>query len=423
MNNKKILAIICAAALAASGCAAADSSSEETSDAQAQSQAQSDSSSRAVENAAPAQDSSAEQVKELSLKVEQLSKRIDELEGKVETFSYDCHEIYDDTAVIDAYKKSDSSSLTDEKDKFIYDNLTAALKELIKDGMTDYDKEKAVYDYIFKGANFNYNNLNPLDDDSVEDNSHNPYGFFHDHSVICVGYATTFKLFMDALGIDCMIIHSTEQGEHAWNVVKIGGEWHHVDVFFDGGNYKPLYGSFNVTDSIKELQGYPWNTGSGPEYPECTSLKYSPVVREAKDCDSIYDLPKLLKDITESGEVLYIKLAVPEEAGLYGFSQQLDAIFANISFSGRQFSYRLMADPDTGACYAAMCVEKPEDYPDYEDEDPEDPIPDDRDVRPADIDYGKLTEGFSSTFGGEVSFCFDPDDYFGEGSYYGGLMG
>ena len=40
---------------------------------------------------------------------------------------------------------------------------------------------------------------------------------------------------MGALDIPCKIIHSTENGEHAWNIVQLNGEWYHVDVTFDGG--------------------------------------------------------------------------------------------------------------------------------------------------------------------------------------------
>ena len=402
MNKSRITALLCAIAVTASGCAAAADSSSE---------GQTDSSSQTAAPAAEpaASDSRQEEFEELTHKLEQMTKRIDELEKRVKTFSYDAHDIYDDTAVIEAYKKSDSSSLEDEKDRFVYESLTAALKEIIKAGMTDYEKEKAVYDYIFKNANYNYKNLNPVVDDTVEDNSHTPYGFFRDHSVICVGYATTFKLFMDALDIECRIIHSTEQGEHAWNVVKIGGKWHHVDVFFDGGTQHPLYGAFNVTDELKQQQGYPWNTGSGPVYPECTSLEYNPVVREAKECKSIYELPKKLAEIGgEDGTgSAFFKLAVPEGAGAYGFCQQLDAILTNIAFESKQISYKCFADAGTGCCYISVSIEIPDDIILPDDSD----ISDDPDYRYADIDYDRLSRDLYSAFGNEVTFYIDGDQF------------
>ncbi|SCG88315.1 Uncharacterized protein involved in cytokinesis%2C contains TGc (transglutaminase/protease-like) domain [uncultured Clostridium sp.] len=47
------------------------------------------------------------------------------------------------------------------------------------------------------------------------------------------------KLFCDRLGIDCLIAVSEADPEHgvryrhAWNLVKIGGDWMHLDVTFD----------------------------------------------------------------------------------------------------------------------------------------------------------------------------------------------
>lgn len=52
-------------------------------------------------------------------------------------------------------------------------------------------------------------------------------------TVVCQGYATTFKYLMDKLGIDCIIASGTNErskGPHAWNEVLINGEWKIVDV-------------------------------------------------------------------------------------------------------------------------------------------------------------------------------------------------
>lgn len=67
------------------------------------------------------------------------------------------------------------------------------------------------------------------------------------------------KAVFDVLGIDSKIIHSTENGEHAWNVVKIDGKWYHLDVTFDGGVDSPDYAYFNVPDTAKDDDSYPWN--------------------------------------------------------------------------------------------------------------------------------------------------------------------
>ena len=75
-----------------------------------------------------------------------------DIEGAMGTMTGEVHPIYDDTAVVEAYKTGDSSKLTDDKDKFILEEATKAIKENIKDKMTDYEKEKAIYDYVFNAG-------------------------------------------------------------------------------------------------------------------------------------------------------------------------------------------------------------------------------------------------------------------------------
>lgn len=162
--------------------------------------------------------SDSEKIKELSDKLEKLENTLSNILGE-DIYDYadgegnvngEIHPIYDDTAVVEAYKSGDDSKLTDDKDKYILKELKKAVGEIIKDGMSEYDKEKAVYDYVFSQTHFNDDSLVAISDDSEDDESYNPYGFFHDHSTICVGNATTIKLFFDVLGIDSKIIHSTE---------------------------------------------------------------------------------------------------------------------------------------------------------------------------------------------------------------------
>lgn len=221
------------------------------------------------------------------------------------------HDIYDDSAVINAYKTGDTSKLTDEKDIFIYESLNAAVKEIIKEDMSDYEKEKAVYDYIFNNSHYDEGNLSAIDLDEGESWSHTPYGFFKNGETICVGNATTFKLFMDALDIDCKIIHCTEDGEHAWNAVKIDGDWYHVDLTFDSGVSEPNYDSFNVNDEIKEQDGYDWSDQE--DIPECTSLKYCYSVTEAQEIGDVYEIPSEMKKVFDKGgDNVLMKIAVPE---------------------------------------------------------------------------------------------------------------
>ena len=214
--------------------------------------------------------------------ISSMDKILNQAEGSV-------HEIYDDSKVISAYRNGDGSRL-DAEDAFVLDKMTEIIDEIITDGMTDYEKEKAVYDWQQKWVTYGEEDLNPI---SAATDNYTPYGVLRSHNAICVGNATTFKLFMDALNIPCKIIHSTENGEHAWNVVQLDGEWYHVDVTFDGGTASRAgYAYFNVPDSIKDDGNWPWDHS---EIPAANGTKYCYMLNNATECDNLYQIPEAIK--------------------------------------------------------------------------------------------------------------------------------
>lgn len=88
----------------------------------------------------------------------------------------------------------------------------------IKD-MDDYNKSKYIYTYI--AQNTTYNN---------SANAHDMYGCLVDGISVCEGYAKAYSYIMQKCGIPVAYISGVADGElHAWNIVKIDGEWYHVD--------------------------------------------------------------------------------------------------------------------------------------------------------------------------------------------------
>lgn len=230
------------------------------------------------------------------------------------------HEIYDDTAVIKAYKSGDTSGLN-EKDLFVHDKMADVIKEIITDDMTDYEKEKAVYEWLYKWTTYNNESLNPIV--AGQNETHTPYGVLRSHNAICVGDATTFKLFMDALDIPCVIIHSTESGEHAWDVVQLDGEWYHVDVMFDGGsNGNPSYNYFNVPDTVKDDGSYPWDHS---KIPAANGTKYCYMYTNAVTLDDFYGIPKELKQAIDDGKSMATFILKDRK----GFNRQIAEYIGN----------------------------------------------------------------------------------------------
>ena len=86
---------------------------------------------------------------------------------------------------------------------------------------------------------------------------------------ICLGFATTFQLLMDMADVECITVvgaafNSAEY--HAWNMVKLEGEWYCVDVTWDEGNtvaWKHRY--FNVTSDFMRQTDHQWDYENTPE--------------------------------------------------------------------------------------------------------------------------------------------------------------
>ena len=143
--------------------------------------------------------------------------------------------IYDTTAVLDAYRSGDPSPLS-EMDKVIYDGAISAIAEFYRDDMTEAEIVTAAHDWIVE--NITYDEAALLAIPKKTPDTENPYGVFTIRQGICMGYTTTFQLFMDMLGVNSQIVRGTASDgliweEHAWNLVEIDGKYYHVDTTWD----------------------------------------------------------------------------------------------------------------------------------------------------------------------------------------------
>lgn len=119
----------------------------------------------------------------------------------------------------------------------------AALKAVadITDDMTTAEKALWVHDYIILNCSY----------DSAEKN-YSAYDCLVKKSAVCQGYSLAYTYIMrDILGIDCTIVFTDSQN-HAWNYVKIGKKWYHVDLTADDPTYTAFKGSdFDAMGEVK----------------------------------------------------------------------------------------------------------------------------------------------------------------------------
>ncbi len=60
-------------------------------------------------------------------------------------------------------------------------------------------------------------------------NEFNAYGALVEQKAVCQGYAIAYRALAQELGLDCELVTSINLN-HAWNVVKVGSSWYHVDT-------------------------------------------------------------------------------------------------------------------------------------------------------------------------------------------------
>ena len=117
---------------------------------------------------------------------------------------------------------------------------------------SEWEKEKYVHDFICQ--NVHYDKLKKA-------YSHEIIGPLGQGVGVCEGIAKAVKVLLDALGVWCVIAicgNNPEKGikyRHTWNIVRINGQYYHLDATFDntlGKNEDGLtsirYDYFNLDD-------------------------------------------------------------------------------------------------------------------------------------------------------------------------------
>lgn len=208
------------------------------------------------------------------------------------------YEIRSTTHISDAYKTGDDSALDDE-DKETLKLASDVLAKVIKDGMSDYEKELAVYRWMFKnvGQGHGYSVTLPGNNTSA----FTPHGALSGQNTVCVGYATTFRLFMNMLDMDCHIVHNEY---HSWDMVQLDdNEWYQVDVYSDVSG-RCQYQNFNMTDEISR-NSHEWDDSA---LPAAKGVKYSYAVQNSKELADIYKVPaKIKKALDKKKSSAYFK--------------------------------------------------------------------------------------------------------------------
>lgn len=178
---------------------------------------------------------------------------------------------YDRQRLLSAWEEG-GTGLAD-RDQVILQSCRDLLGEIITEEMSDYEKELAVHDWMIAWAEYDQAALSALPGAQPTPDSDNPYGFFTGRAAICTGYTSTFQLLMDLLDIECVTVEGTAYNgteDHAWNMVRLDGDWYCVDVTWDDPvSSTPVSPAaahmyFNVTSDFMRQFGHQWDEEGVP---------------------------------------------------------------------------------------------------------------------------------------------------------------
>lgn len=127
--------------------------------------------------------------------------------------------------------------------------------DIIKPGMDDAAKVRAINSWIIAHTTYNYESLKRTDEIWANPDpkthrlppeltpDHDAGGVFFKGTTVCEGYSNAFQLLATKSGVTSVVVTGSvtfadgSGGLHAWNQVKINGTWKTVDVTWnDGGD-------------------------------------------------------------------------------------------------------------------------------------------------------------------------------------------
>lgn len=183
---------------------------------------------------------------------------------------------YDEQRLLDAWDAGEWPEL-DRHDRAILNVCAEVLGTYAPESLGLYERELAIHDYIVEHAEYDSQSLSRLPYEGGSQYNTNPYGALVEGLAICSGYSSAFQLLMRMAGYECMTVHgeaNSSRETHAWNMVRLGGEWYCVDVTWDdpSGMDTLLHSYFNVTsDYLREH----WHFWDDTSVPEATGSEYA----------------------------------------------------------------------------------------------------------------------------------------------------
>lgn len=230
------------------------------------------------------------------------------------------------------------------------------------EGLTTYETEKLLYDNIMQGCTYQ----------ETGEHTGTVYGALILGRARCEGYAQAVNMVMRRAGIDSMIVTGeatalAEDGSiedverHAWNVVKIGEGFYHIDATWDDaddtGDKKTTYAYFNLTDAEMWRSRTLDAIYSRLSLPTCEQITYNYFVYNGTYIDAEADtkeafyaiLSRAVADEQKSGVSVKFETAEQYSALISNLKAWMENWYTEMGF--RSGSYSWTTFPDARVIY------------------------------------------------------------------------
>ena len=183
-----------------------------------------------------------------------------EIREVVNAFVYDNPQIFwfenlfgyaysEDDTIVEFYSVLSSNDCS----KYIvrFQNKIDEIMSSLNGEMSEYEREKKIYNTVLENCRYK-SGVTDSDDGWTYFSA---YGALVEGEAVCEGYAKSIQILLNLAGIPCSTVRGTGDGvAHIWNVVKLGGEWYHLDSTWDDNDDGTVdYEYFNVTTERIEM--------------------------------------------------------------------------------------------------------------------------------------------------------------------------
>ena len=159
------------------------------------------------------------------------------------------------------------------KQAFVKQQLAYIINDITSASMNEHEKVKSIFDYVVKNYSYDYTYTH-----------YQLYDVLANKNTICDGYANLTYQLCTLAGIESRVV---KNDTHAWNLIKVDGNWYHVDTTHAAGigRYPYTYYLLN-TEEVLKFSSHEYNEA---EYP-VANVKYLDTIRDIQEYQTLYQI-------------------------------------------------------------------------------------------------------------------------------------